>query len=130
MVKAGCGETYGDKTATGLYDAKAMVAFCTSTYGEKTGRGWETYRELQYVHQHPEVHLIPVRLHPTYPPRPPDKDGRALCDVAFHGSLIPINGLRRGDCEFRPAKEVAEEIIASLKRLGIREDVRLNLPSR
>lgn len=119
MVDAKPGQDFGEQTTLGLHSAAAMVAFCTSTYGEKTGAGYETYEELKYAHEsNGNIFLIPLKLNPQYPPQPPGREGRALCQLVFSRSKVFIDGLetgRDGDLRFKPAKRVAKEIWQCLK---------------
>ncbi|CAE7208277.1 SYT4 [Symbiodinium sp. CCMP2456] len=90
MVEAqGAGDTFGDKTVLGLYQAKALVAFCTADYGAKTGAQYETYVELQYAHQE-KLPIIPVQICDTFPPKPDDLEGQAQNHFVFRSDIIRI----------------------------------------
>ncbi|CAE7250540.1 unnamed protein product [Symbiodinium necroappetens] len=90
MVEAqGAGDSFGDKTMLGLYQAKALVAFCTADYGAKTGAQYETYLELRYAHQK-DLPIIAVQLCDTFPPKPNDLAGQAQNDFVFRSDIIRI----------------------------------------
>lgn len=73
----------------GLYQAKALVAFCTADYGAKTGAQYETYLELRYAHQK-DLPIIAVQLCDTFPPKPNDLAGQAQNDFVFRSDIIRI----------------------------------------
>ena len=107
MVRTqGAGDRYGPQTDMGLYEAKALLAFCTSDYGAKTGAEYETYIELQYARQKKLI-IIPVQLCSTFPPQPSDKEGRAQNDVALWNDVIRIEDIGMQEPE-RVAEEVAK----------------------
>ena len=135
LVEADGGQNFAERTAVGLFHARAIVAFCTWDYGQKTGLGCETYEELNYWHTHQsEVFLIPINMMedknwPPYPP--PDHDGkllgRALCDLALKNTTVRIKGISEvladGSLVKRDAHEVSDDIITALYAEGTLEDV-------
>lgn len=121
MVQVAPGESFGEKTAEGLARARVMVAFCTRDYGEKTCIGYETYKELQYVHEHSDAcMLIPVKLSRHYPPIPPDERGRQLCKLAFSPSTYFIDGFKDPDSKsFKAPGVLAKDICDALRSLNL-----------
>ena len=119
---------FGVATDFCLLQARIMLALCTSTYGEKTTGTYETYMELKYAREHPrDVRLVPVKLHPTYPPEPPGpEEGWYQNQVAFSPSLIYINGIEETSsgtvCKVHP-EQLAVKIAQHIRDLGLWSDV-------
>jgi len=113
MVDAGPGQSFADQTVMGMAGAGAMVAFCTEDYGEKTGAKYETYVELKYAYEN-DVHIIPVKLSPVYPPQPPEPEGRGQNSFIFSKSLVYIDDSKMAD-----PRRVGGEILKSLYVQGL-----------
>ena len=119
---------FGVATDACLAQARILLALCTSTYGEKTTGTYETYMELKYAREHPgHVRLVPVKLHPKYPPEPPGpEEGRNQNQVAFSPSLIYINGINETSsgtyCKVHP-RQLAIDIARHIHDLGLWSDV-------
>ena len=117
-------EDFGVATDLCLARARIMLALCTSTYGEKTTGTYETYMELKYAREHPrEVTLVPVKLHPKYPPEPPGpEEGRNQNQVVFSPSLIYINGIEETSsgavCRLQP-EQLAVNVAQHIRDLGL-----------
>ena len=107
MVKTrGPGDEFGSQTMLGLYRALGIIAFCTADYGAKTGIQYETFRELEYAHQH-HLRIIPVQLCETFPPEPADEIGRAQNDFVLRKVIHRIIDTRMQEME-RVANEITE----------------------
>ncbi|CAE7829147.1 unnamed protein product [Symbiodinium necroappetens] len=83
------GDAFGSQTLQGLYTAKALLAFCGTNYGQRTGARYETYVELRYAHDN-NLEIIPIQLCDTFPPRPPDFEGRCQNHVVLQRDVIRI----------------------------------------
>ena len=118
---------FGPETMRGLAGAVIMVAFCTADYGEKTRGVYETYSELRHAMENwQEITLIPVKMCKKWPPSPPGQEGKDLCKMVFGHSRIVIEGLRTdedGICLFKPAKDLAIEILDHIQELGLLHEV-------
>ena len=114
MVDASVGLNFGHMTREGLSRAKGMVAFCTSEYGAYTGVGYDTFYELEFAHEN-ELPLFPIRLCELWPPAPQNNE-RGTCQnkYVFKKSLVFAE-----DRQMTNAKGVADQIAASVARLGI-----------
>ncbi|CAK9096698.1 unnamed protein product, partial [Durusdinium trenchii] len=100
----GAGGDFAPATIRGLYHAIAMVAFCTRDYGQKTNVGYETWRELKTAHER-DIPIIPVQLCDTYPPEPPDEEGRQQNWFVLGPSRIKIKDVGSNE-PARVAKDV------------------------
>ncbi|CAE7670270.1 unnamed protein product [Symbiodinium necroappetens] len=113
----GAGDAFGTQTLEGLYMAKALLAFCGTDYGQRTGARYETYVELRYAHDN-NLDIIPIQLCDTFPPRPPDFEGRCQNHVVLRRDMMRIV-----DKDMSDAERVADEILnAWTRRL---QDLRL-----
>ena len=112
MVSSQTGQRFSGPTMFGLYHAKAMVVFGTIDYGAKTGAGYETFYELQYAHEQ-ELHLIPIQLSNTWPPKP-DNDkqdaGKIQNKYVLNSALLRLN-----DEEMEKPDEMAEKIAEAVR---------------
>ena len=115
---------YGVPTASYLFRARIMVAFCTSTYGEVTTRTYETWSELKHVYEHPrEIELLPVKLITHWPPQPPGhEDGKSYCKLAFGPSRLFVEGLDR-EGKYLAPDVLAHRIVEHITRLGLLDEV-------
>lgn len=112
MVSSQTGQRFSGPTMFGLYHAKAMVVFGTIDYGAKTVAGYETFYELQYAHEH-ELHLIPIQLSSTWPPKPDnDKEdaGKIQNKYVLNSALLRLN-----DEEMERPDEMAEKIAEAVR---------------
>ncbi|CAE7366609.1 unnamed protein product [Symbiodinium sp. CCMP2592] len=116
MVEAqGAGDTFGDKTDLGLYQAKALLAFCTADYGAKTGAEYETYVELRYARQN-HLPIIPIQLCDTFPPKPTDLEGQAQNNVVLRSDIIRIMDVGMSDAE-KVASDIHDAWVRRLQML-------------
>ena len=111
----GAGGDFAPATISGLYHAIAMVAFCTHHYGQKTGVGYETWRELKTAHER-DIPIIPVQLCDTYPPEPPDEEGRQQNWFVLGPSRIRIKDVGSKD-PTRVANEILKTWLALPKNV-------------
>ncbi|CAE7021716.1 unnamed protein product [Symbiodinium natans] len=100
----GPGDSFGNLTELGLYRALGLIAFCTDDYGAVTGAQYETFVELRYAHQN-KLPIIPVQLCDTFPPEPPDEEGRAQNHLVLRRDIDRITDIGMGEPE-RVARKI------------------------
>ncbi|CAE7435418.1 unnamed protein product [Symbiodinium necroappetens] len=113
----GPGDAFGSQTLQGLYTAKALLAFCGTNYGQRTGARYETYVELRYAHDN-NLDIIPIQLCHTFPPRPPDLEGRMQNHVVLQRDVMRIMDKDMNESE-RVADEILEAWTSRLQHLRV-----------
>ena len=113
VVEATVGQSFADLMRIGLLRAKGMVAFCTSEYGAYTGVGYETFHELEFVHDH-QLPLFPIRLCDEWPPAPQNNEQGIIQNNFVFKGLVYID-----DRQMTRAQWVADQIAEAVAFMGM-----------